>query len=608
MLAVAAIYWGKPVLVPITIAVLLTFLLNPVVNQLHRWGLRRSVAVCLVVLCVFTMVGMIAYALGRQVSMLASELPQYKDNISRKISEFRTVGRSRALERLEKTFRDIIGEIERQDVLGEERKEEHARSDGGKKVEERPVPVVVKGERTPGKLLPLALGSVMEWLVAAAMVIVLVGFMLLRLQDLRNRMLRLIGYSRLSTTTKALDEAGGRISRYLLTQSLINASYGLAISIGLFCIGLPYVVLLGFVAGVTRFIPYVGPPIGAALPIALSLALFHGWMATVLVIVLIASLEAITSMVLEPLLYGQSAGVSEVALLIAIVFWTWIWGPVGLALATPLTVCLVVLCKYIPELEFVEILLGDADVVDAPLIYYQRLLARDTSEATEIVQNFLKTRPPELIYDDLFIPALHWAKRDSSRGKLDSEEQRLILQTTRELLDVFAAPPVGPSSASESPAPQSATRRLRVVCCPGRDSANELGLQMLSRVLDPHRFELKVLSAEMLLSEMVATVHIEQPDVVCVGAVMPDPVPTTRHICKRLRECFPAIKIVACTWGAQEPGRKPDAPLCSDADFTGNTLLETRNHLLSLLPVLSQGGARPVEDLPHSASIRPRMA
>jgi predicted PurR-regulated permease PerM len=590
MLGVAALYWGRPILIPLTVAILLTFLLNPVVSALYRWGLPRALAVILVVFCLFSVVGAVAYALGSQVSGLAAELPQYKDNIIRKISQFRTAGRGRVLERLDRTFREIVGEIQRQDGIAEEKGLNGALAGGASKANEKPVPVVVQGGKNSAQLLPWALGSVAGGLVTAVLVVVLVVFMLLRLQELRNRLMRLVGYGRLTTTTKALDDAADRISRYLLMQSMINATYGCCIGLGLYFIGLPYAILLGAIAGSMRFVPYVGPAIGALLPLALSFALFDAWTHTLLVVGLFAGLEAVTSMVLEPLLYGQSAGVSEVALLVAIAFWTWIWGSIGLALATPLTVCLVVLCKYIPELEFFEALLGDDPVGNSPLIYYQRLLARDTDEATEIAQKFLEEHPAEQIYDQLFLPALRWAKRDVLREKLDQEDQRWILQTTRELIEDLdeLQPAPAPAPLIES-APGPASTRIRILGCPSRDLADELGLQMLGRILDPKRFELDVLSSEKLFSEMIAAVREKGPDVVCVGALTPDPIAPARHFCKRLRDCFPKLRIFVCRWGQKEPETGTQDPfLLAGADFSGATLLETRNHLLGLFPVLAQ--------------------
>jgi predicted PurR-regulated permease PerM len=573
------------------VATLLSFLLSPVVDGLHRWGLRRQLAVILVVIAVFSLLGSIGYALGRQVSDLAAELPAYRGNILRKISAFRTSSRSKALARLERTFRDIVGELQRPDATNEDRRVE----DNSRVAESKPVPVVVQGDRTPGNLLPVAVGSAMEMLVTALMVIVLVIFMLLRLQDLRNRVMRLVGYSRLTTTTKALDDAGARISRYLLMQSIINATYGFCVGLGLYFIGLPYIVLLGFIAGTMRFIPYLGPPMGAVLPIVLSFGLFNGWMNSLLVIALFVGLELATSMVLEPLLYGQSAGVSEVALLIAIAFWTWLWGPVGLALATPLTVCLVVLCKYIPELEFIEVLLGDESVVEAPLVYYQRLLARDTEEAADTVRKFITEHSPDAVYDHLFVPALHWAKRDLGRDKLQTNDQRFILQSTRDLLedlgDQRLAARVDPEQRtdnSEAPRP-----RIRVLGWPVRDKADELCLQMLGQLLDSARFDFAILSSEKLYSEMIDAVRAASPDALCIVQLSPDPVAPVRRLCKRLRDCFPQERLLACLCGHDAGAEHEAQLLAAGADFASTALLQMRDHLLGLFPVLSQNTREP---------------
>ena len=259
--------------------------------------------------------------------------------------------------------------------------------------------------------------------------------MLIRYADLRARILYLAGHHRLTIATKALDEAGHRISRYLLMQSIINGSFGIAAGLGFFLIGVPYAILWGFLTAVLRFIPYVGPTIAAVLPSALSLAVFPGWGQPLLVIGLILLLELASNMIMEPLLYGQSAGVSEVALLVAVAFWTWLWGAVGLILATPMTVCIGVLGKYIPQLEFIGVLLGDEPVMEFPTNYYQRLVAKDQDESAALVEDYLETHPLEAIYDDVLIPALKAAKRDRQLGTLTDEDVHFIIQATQSIVE-----------------------------------------------------------------------------------------------------------------------------------------------------------------------------
>jgi predicted PurR-regulated permease PerM len=341
ILIIACLYWAKVVLIPVALAILVTFLLNPVVNMLqHRW-LPHTPAVLLVVALVFSAVSGLGWMLMRQLTILAYELPHYQENLKQKISDFHALGKGGLIERVQTTIQEITGELQqlKPPTLPEMQPpgESTVPPNGDP---EKPVPVVVQG---PSVLWQLP--SLLEPLATVGLVIVLVIFMLIRYTDLRSRLVHLVGYGRLTIATKALDEAGHRISRYLLMQSIINGSFGVAVGLGLFLIGVPYAVLWGFLAAVLRFIPYVGPIVSTLLPSALSLAVFPGWGHPFLVIGLILMLELASNMIMEPLLYGQSAGVSEVALLVAVAFWTWLWGAVGLFLATPMTVCLAVLCK-----------------------------------------------------------------------------------------------------------------------------------------------------------------------------------------------------------------------------------------------------------------------
>jgi predicted PurR-regulated permease PerM len=588
VLANVILYWGRPVLMPVALSILLTFLLNPVVNAVHRRGLNRVPAVILVVLFVCIGMGGVIYSVGGQITSLLAELPEYKDNIRKKISDFRTAGRGSAVEKFQSTLKELMGEIEKEEPVPAP-----VESPGEQAAEpsERPVPVVVQSDRSTRRILPAALGPVVEMLATFGLVVVLVIFMLLRLQELRNRLFRLVGHSRLSTTTKALDEAAARISRYLLMQTIINATYGFAVGVGLFFIGLPYAALWGFLAFLVRFIPYVGPWLGALLPTALSLAVFDGWMQPLLVVAVIVALELISNMVMEPWLYGQSVGVSEVALLVAIAFWTWIWGPVGLALATPLTVCLVVLCKYIPELEFVEMLMGDEPVLDPPLIYYQRLLAMDQDEAAELVHAQLKAQPTEQVLDELFIPALKSAKLDFSRNKLTEADRDFVVTATRELVEsIDFRGASGPSIVSGIRAQESDSSNggIRVFGVPAHDCVDEVALLTFRRLLEVSRCRMEVASSAMLSSEMLSTVLEKRPALIVIGSLPPDPLAPTRYLCKRLREHFPEIKILVGRWGYRGPAHSGQHLLQSlGADHIGFSLAESRSQVLQIAQILS---------------------
>jgi predicted PurR-regulated permease PerM len=589
ILIIACLYWAKVVLIPIALAVLLTFLLNPVVSALHSRGLPRVPAVLVVVVLVFSGVGGIAWTVTRQLGILAYELPRYQENLKNKISDLRELGKSGVIKRVLTTINEITDELQR-DPLPPSEPQDGAKLKAAPNEEpEKPVAVVVQ---TPSVLWQLP--SVLESLATAGLVIVLVIFMLIRYADLRARILYLAGYHRLTIATKALDEAGHRISRYLLMQSIINGSFGMAAGLGLFLIGVPYAILWGLLAAVLRFIPYVGPTIAAVLPSALSLAAFPGWGPPLLVIGLILFLELASNMIMEPLLYGQSAGVSEVALLVAVAFWTWLWGAVGLILATPMTVCIGVLGKYIPQIEFIGVLLGDEPVMEFPTNYYQRLVAKDQDEAAALVEEYLETHPLETLYDDVLIPALKAAKRDRQLGTLTDEDVHFIIQATRAIVeDLSMRQPQPVTSAAPTltlPTRElsATTPPLQILGCPAYDAADELALLMLQQLLDPSRYRTAIISAEMLTGEVLSIVERQHIRLICVAALPPGALAPVRYLCKRLRARFPDCRIVVGLWGAGEESDNPRVRFRDlGADEVGTTLLETQNQISQLSQLVS---------------------
>jgi len=404
--------------------------------------------------------------------------------------------------------------------------------------------------------------------------------MLLERRELRDRVILLIGYRRMTATTRALDEAGARISRYLLMQSIINGSFGVALGLGLFLIGVPYAVIWGSLAAALRFIPFVGAFVAVLPPLALSLAVFPGWLQPALVVGLFLVLELVTIMVMEPWLYGQSAGVSQVALLIAVTFWTWFWGPVGLLLATPLTVCLIVLGKHLPALGFIVVLMGDRPVIEPKARYYQRLLARDQDEATDIVEACVKTDGRESIYDTVLLPALYYARQDRDRDLLSEGDAQFVGQATREILDVLAHDAPAPSERDPGDHPGTDTR-VRIVGCPARDEADVLALEMVGHLLDPARYRMEVSRTGMLVSEVLAWVDLHRPTLLCIGAVAPGGLSQARLLCKRLRLQCPELKIVVGRWGLHD---EMDADrqhlLAAGADHVETTVLDTQRTLV----------------------------
>ena len=577
VLIIACLYWAQAVLIPIALAIMLTFLLTPVASVLERIALGRLPSVILIVVFTFSLLAGIGWIVTLQFGSLANELPTYRKNIRQKIADIREAGKGGALERVKKTAEDV--------------KEEFQKKDEPARVQEKPREVVVKAEESSTFWpIPLAVGPMVERFASAGLVIVLVVFMLIQREDLRNRLIRLVGYGRLTFTTRALEEAGQRISRYLLMQTIINSSFGLAVGLALYLIGVPYAVLWGFFAAVLRFIPYVGPFAAAIMPSVLSLAVFEGWLWPILVVGIFVALELACNMVLEPLLYAESAGVSGVGLLVAVAFWTWLWGPVGLVLATPLTVCVVVLGKYVPGMDFIGVLMSDQPALESNISYYQRLLAMDQAEAAEIVEEHLKTHPQEQLFDGVLIPALSHARRDRELGRLTEDGEQFVFRVTRDILEnLDSLKPQSSSEGTDSLQPATIDEnstvihpKVRILGCPADDEADELALLMFRQLLDGTKYEVEIMSDAMLTAEVVALIGEKSPAMICIAAVPPGGLAQTRYLCKRLRARFPNLKIAVGRWGKNEDS---NSILLAGAAKVGTTMIETCEQMIQLCQI-----------------------
>jgi AI-2E family transporter len=413
------------------------------------------------------------------------------------------------------------------------------------------------------------------------LITVLVIFMLIERMDLRDRVISLIGHGHLATTTRAFDEAATRVSTYLLMHSLVNLVFGVGVAIGLFLIGVPYALLWATLSATLRFIPYVGPWIGAAMPVVVSVAAFPGWDKTLWVVGLYAGLELLTNLVLETLLYAGAAGVSQVALLVAVAFWTWLWGPLGLLMATPLTVCLVVLGKHVPGVEFVATLMADTPALTPDVSYYQRLLARDLSEASDILERQAKSNGPDSTFDALMLPALNYAERDRLEGRLSVDEEAAVIEATRELME-DASTLTTTAAASEEPMPPD-NFQLAVLGYPVNAFADELALQMLGHVLRGRPVALQVAPGRMMASELVMTVVREGYLVVCIADLPPSPSARSRYLVKKLRSAAPDVRVIIGRWAPE--GLADDAPgplLEAGASHVGTTLVQTCDQLSEL--------------------------
>ena len=572
ILIVAVLYWAQAVLVPVAVALLLTFVLRPIVTGAERW-MGRVAAVLAVVALVFTALGLAGWGFAREATRLAAELPTYRHNILQKAEDVRSLGKGGSVEQLQSTLEDI--------------KEEIAKSEPPRGTPAQPVVVTSEQVATLWGF-PTWVGSVLEPLATVGLVLVLVIFMLLERQELRNRLIGLIGHGHLATTTRAFDEAATRVSRYLLMQSLINVTYGIGVGVGLLWIGVPHPLLWAALAAVLRFIPYIGPWIGAAGPLFVSLAAFPGWVQTAWVAALFIGLELFTNLVLETFLYAGAAGVSQVALLVAVAFWTWLWGPLGLLMATPLTVCLAVLGKHMPGLEFVSTLMADSPALAPDVSFYQRLLARDQSEAADLIERYTKTHPPETVYDALLLPALNYAERDRLEERLSVDEEAAVIEATRELLaEAATATTATRTRTDEQP---GVTQRIEMMCYPANSQADQVALEMLGDVLKGTPLDVTIVGPRTLLSEMVNAVQEQACRILCIADLPPSAPSKTRYLVKKLRAVAPDLKILVGRWAPPALADETVEPLIdAGANHVGTTLLETRDQLRQLVQHVALG-------------------
>lgn len=590
ILVLACLYWARAVLIPVSLAIMLTFLLGPIVNRLQRVGLKRVPSVILVVtLMTFLVVG-IGWLVSVQVVALADELPAYQQNVTRKIADLRGAGKDSFLDKVQSFLQQVTREIHKEEQFLDGR--------------EKPQPVQIVPDDGSTAFAPYlaVVTPLLEPLGSAGLVIVLLVFTLMNKEDLRNRFIRLVGHGHVTVTTKALDDASQRISRFLMAQLIVNGTFGLAIGVGLFFIGVPHALLWGFLAFVLRYIPYIGNLIAAMFPVALSLLVFDNWTQPLMVIGLHVVLELLSNMVMEPLMFGQSIGVSEAALLVAVAFWTWIWGPMGLVLSTQLTVCLVVLGKYVPYLKFFDVLLGDEPALDTDIGYYQRLLARDQDEAADIAKEQARHLPLEQVCDEMLVPALTYARRDLDNDRLTEDEARFIVRATDEIVEELVL--VGsPSTPDEAGSAVDDSPRVPILLCPARDETDEVALAMFRQVLDPVICAVETTSSHPLTSEVVALVEEKRPAIVCITSLPPGGLAHTRLLCMRLRARFPDLKIVVGRWGLKSNFEKNrDQLTAAGADLVGASVAESKTQVRQVVQILRH------QEAPTSASVRAHKA
>lgn len=591
VMSIAALYFARDILIPLAFALTLTFLLTPVVALLERLRMGRVVAVLLTVVASIVVACGAGWIIANQLVDVANQLPLYRQNIHAKIEAFHLPAQGqlgRATASLQEIGRELAGQqapSKAPPATGQSRK--------------RPItpPAVTGPPPLPVQVMQPETNTwtdLRDWgtpLVApvtrAGMVVIFTIFMLFKSEDLRNRLVRLVGLGKMNLTTQALDDASGRVSRYLLMQFLVNASFGMLFGLGLYWIGVPNAALWGVLAGLMRIVPYVGTLFAATLPIALSLAVFDGWLRPLLVFLLVAGLELIVANFVEPWLYGAHVGISSLALLVTSVFWAVLWGPAGLILSTPLTVCVVVLGRYVPHLSFLHILLGDEPVLAPEAQIYQRLLAMDQFEARTVIDQFLKGRSLIELYDSLLIPALSMAEQDRHKGAIDAAREEFLFLSINELIVEFSEyqPSSGPSLDAAPEADGAEHRDGRILCLSAHDRADEVTAAMLAQLLEQKGFAtLSFPSDGPSPNELLALIETRQSDVVCISALPPYAFAPAQAMCKQIRERFPKLKVMVCVWGFAGDAQKAKARFeRTQPDRLSTSLAQAVEHVEELL-------------------------
>jgi len=531
VLAIAALYAGRQVFIPVALALVLSFLLTPVVTLLEKIHFGRLPAVLTVLVLSFAFMGAVTWGVASQLVQIMVELPDYKENLDLKIQALHSqkngnLSKATAtVQELNKELTAVPGEISANLAKNREQAMRSAH------------PISVQVAQPPTGFvedLRSLLGPLAGPLETAAIVIIFTLFMLIKREDLRNRAIRLAGRGKLNVMTQALDDAGRRLSRYLLLQCLVNAGYGLLFGIALYFVGVPHALLWGVFAGVMRFVPYIGSLIAAIGPIAMALAVFPGWHHAGLAFAFFVILELLVSNVVEPLLYGAHTGISSLAILVAAVFWATLWGPVGLILSTPLTVCLIVLGRHVPQLNFLEVVLGDEPVLLPEQCIYQRLLATDMEEARAVAENYLKENSLENLYELVILPALKLAEHDRRASVLGDSAKTFVFESMKEMIeyfgDVYGEPQTTDAEDGES-RPQEFLGNA--ACVPATSGADELVAMMLGQLLrrsNCRAGELKSGSPE----EIAASISHGDYRMVVVSSISSISASEARVLCKKL--------------------------------------------------------------------------
>jgi predicted PurR-regulated permease PerM len=616
---IGAMSLAAEVLKPLALSVLLAFALTPLSALFERRArLPRSAAVALTVLLALGAIAGIGYVVGNQLTALANDLPNYREDIRNKLSVLKPKQES-AL----KNVSDVAGDVNQQ--LFE------TPVTAAQVERDRISRVVVVQQPSFRERLQTAVGPYLEFLGVGSFVLILVLFMMMTREDLRDRIVALFGRGQVSLTTRTLDEMGQRISRYLATFAAVNSGFGLVIGLGLWAIGVEYAALWGCLAAIMRFIPYVGPAVAFILPLVFSIAHYPGWLYPLEVIVLFAVVETVLNSFLEPVIYGRTTGVSALGLLVAAMFWTWLWGLLGILLSTPLTVCLAVLGKYVPSLGVFATLLGEESELEPDVRFYQRLVALDRDGAVEVVDEALKAQPRAAVFDAILIPALSRAERDAAAGHLDDTDLAFIWRVVGEVVDELEGTPeitlasvaqantaaaptteaAGAGAASPVPAFAPAPRtdgepasHPVLIGVAVNDTADAVALRMLGQLLAPSGLDLEIIADAATPLALAERVAARGPAMVVLSHLPPEGLTSARYQVRRLRARFADLPIVVGRWGASGHAATAAGRLAEvGASHVALSLADARDHIVSkLIPASASASASASETAPAPPS------
>ncbi|KQT60834.1 transporter [Methylobacterium sp. Leaf456] len=572
-----ALYFGRDILVPVALAILLSFVLLPAVRVLRRMRVPRAAAVLVVVVLAFGILAAVGGLIAREAAQLATDLPRYSLTLRDKITALRAATAERG--GLSDTF---SGFFDMAEEVGKELQPPAPETTGDARLgtAERPMQVEIHAPRSGLlKTLGSVAGGVLHPLATLGLILLFTIFILLQREDLRNRAIRLAGSSDLRRTTAAIDDATGRLSRFFLAQLALNLAFGVVIGLGLWAIGVPSPILFGVIAGISRFVPYIGAVISAVLPLAIAVAVDPGWSMAIEVALLFVIVEPIAGHVVEPLLYGHSTGISPMAVILAATIWTFLWGPIGLLLATPLTVCLVVLGRHVERLWFLDVILGDRPALGPQEIFYQRMLAGDPAEAIEQGRLFLKERALVTYYDEVVLASLRMAQEDAARGSLDRARQGQVGQSVRTVVETlgqvrarglpflgrrqksvsaeaeaaFAA--VGPdrSDAAIVLRPDDLAPGWRgatpVLCVMSAGAFDEAATLMLAQTLTRHGLSARAVSQDALRD----LTPEQRPAMICFSYLDPISLSQIRLTLRRARQALPGVSVMVGFWRERDP-------------------------------------------------------